>query len=145
MKVYNPLKLSELQDTLLKITKKHNNESSRNDKKEDNLKYLTKEINSLDSKRSLSSRHSLINLDIELHKNSFYDKEEVVRDIIIDHPITKPINTIDLKPNYVIKTNKKKNDFYRKGIEKVAKVSINEIISKLNKNSNSNQYSLFRE
>ena len=44
MKVYNPLKLSELQDTLLKITKKHNNESSRNDKKEDNLKYLTKEI-----------------------------------------------------------------------------------------------------
>ena len=136
MKVYNPLKLSELQDTLLKITKKHNNESSRNDKKEDNLKYLTKEINSLDSKRSLSSRHSLINLDIELHKNSFYDKEEEVRDII---------NTIDLKPNYVIKTNKKKNDFYRKGIEKVAKVSINEIISKLNKNSNSNQYSLFRE
>ena len=77
MKVFNHLKLSELQDTLLKIIKNDNHECSSIDKKEYNLKYLT--IKSILLERSLISRNSLINIYIDcieilFMKNKKYKK-----------------------------------------------------------------------
>ena len=77
MKVFNPLKLTELQDTLLKISKNDNHECSNIDKKEYNLKYLT--IKSILLERSVILRNLLINIYIDcieilFMKNKKYKK-----------------------------------------------------------------------
>ena len=140
MPVFNPLKLKELQQRFASITKKDNNEnkeeSNRNliideqieDKFKDLLTIETKR--SVDTKHSKESKHTQRGLDSD-RKYNFFEKE--IKDTLIEKQVeTKTIG-------------KKIRKALTPRIKKIVKVSINDIISKLNRNPNSNNHSIFKE
>ena len=144
MPVYDPMKMNELQEKLLEFTKNENRETSRNSNRDEKLLDLNKDMNTIDSKHSIS-RHSNILIDTDSATQTFYNKESHDKEQIDELPNIVKNNKLELKEVKSEKINNKKN-FYNRGQKLISKVGgINEIISKLNKNSNSNQFSVFRE